>query len=133
MMDNEFFRNGKIQEVDIICDESIISIQELGDNEFFGTDFSKDLHGSESLKRDVSVEFERLNMDNNTTVPMIPYDQENIGLTAQNEIGSLNFLKVEYALKVFVEIPEGIPEVEFAFFDEVKSEVNVEVDRVWHK
>ncbi|KAJ0526336.1 putative RNA helicase [Helianthus annuus] len=140
MEGNECFENGKIQEVDIvqemiaekICDESIISVQELGDNEFFETDFSKDLHGSESLKRDVSVEFERVNMDNNTTVPMIPYD-ENIGLTAQNEIGSLNFVKDEYALKVFIEMPEGIPEVEFAFSDEVKSEVNVEVDRVWHK
>ncbi|MFS8000954.1 hypothetical protein Hanom_Chr13g01184621 [Helianthus anomalus] len=137
MKGNEFFKNGKIQEVDIvqetiddeaidectvfvhksnkdkeICDESIVFVQELGDNEYLGTDFSKDLHGSESLKRDVSVEFERVNMDNNTIAPMIPYDQENIGLKAQNEIDSLNFVKVEYAPKVFVERPEGIPEVE---------------------
>ncbi|MFS7902924.1 hypothetical protein Hanom_Chr01g00017171 [Helianthus anomalus] len=84
MKDIEFFKNGKIQEVDIvqetiddevidestvfvhkstkdreICDESIVFVQELGDNEFLGTDFSKNLHSSESLKQDVSVESER--------------------------------------------------------------------------
>ncbi|MFS8011727.1 putative armadillo-like helical protein [Helianthus anomalus] len=83
MKDNVFFKNGKIQEVDIICDESIVFVQELGDNEFLGTDFSKNLHGSESLKQDVSVESERVNFDNNTTVSVILYDQENIGLKAR--------------------------------------------------
>ncbi|KAJ0519453.1 putative transcription factor WD40-like family [Helianthus annuus] len=108
MKDNEFFKNGKIQEADIvqemiddevidestvfvhkstkdkeICDESIVFVQELGDNEFLGTDFSKNLHGSESFKQDVGVEFERVNVDNSTTVPVILYDQENIGLKAR--------------------------------------------------
>ncbi|KAF5786692.1 hypothetical protein HanXRQr2_Chr10g0444031 [Helianthus annuus] len=92
MEGNECFENGKIQEVDIVqetigdevIDESIIFVQEFGDNEFLGTDVSKDFHGSESLDQDVSVEFEKVYVNNKTTVPVIPYDQENIGLKANS-------------------------------------------------